>query len=156
MLRRQRAFAQRDPNAPCRSLDASRDNERQRAFIMDRNPHVLHSEFAQNFPRLLQDRRAVIRSHARPQRNLDAATVTRLKADVHVRPNFFAPMARLGGTRGRGVGSAALHNFLNSRSSTRAARAAYFIFSKIASVIRTVEAAPWLMAFGPPVKRIIS
>src|SRR6266436_719079 len=32
----------------------------------------------------------------------------------------------------------------------------YFSFCKIASVIRTVEAAPWLMAFDPPVRRIIS
>src|ERR1700687_463813 len=156
MLCRQRAFGERDSSAPCRCLDASRDNKRQRALIMNRNPRVLHSEFGQNCSRLLHDRRAVIGRNARLQRDLDAAAVTRLKGDVHVRPNFFAPMARLGRTRGRSVGSAALHNFLNSRSSTRAARVAYFSFSKIASVICTVEAAPWLMAFGPPVKRIIS
>src|SRR5882762_3690049 len=156
MLCWQRAFAERDPSALCRGLDASRDNKRQRAFVMNRNPRMLHSEFAQNFSRLLQDRRTVIRRNPRLQRDLDAAAVTRLKGDVRVRPNFFAPMARLGRTRGRDMGSAALHNFLNSISSTGAARAAYFSFSRIASVIRTVEAAPWLMAFGPPVKRIIS
>src|SRR5437660_8957773 len=156
MLRWQRAFAERDPSTPRCGLDASRENKSQRALIVNRNPRMLHSEFAQNFSRLFHDRRAVIRSNARFQRDLDAAAVAGLKGDVHVRPGFFAPMACVGGMRGRGVGSAALHNFLNSRSSTRAERAACFSFSKIASVICTVEAAPWLMAFGPPVKRIIS
>src|SRR6266571_1528399 len=124
MLRWQRAFAERDPSALCRRFDAGRDNERQCAFIVNRKPRMFYSEFAENFSRLFQDRRAVIRSNARLQRDLDAAAVTRLKGDVRIRPNFFAPMARLGRTRGRGVGSAALHNFLNSRSSTGAARAA--------------------------------
>src|SRR5467141_291921 len=141
MLSQQRAFAERDPSALCRGLNASRDNKRQRAFIMNRNPRVLHSEFAENFSRLFQDRRPVIRSNPRLQRDLDAAAVTRFKGDVHVRPNFFAPMAGLGRTRGRDMGSAALHNFLNSRSLNTPARAAYFNFSKIASVICTVEAA---------------
>ena len=108
MLLRQRAFAQRDASTPSRGLDASRDNKRQRAFIMNRNPRVLHAEFAENFPRLLEDRRAVIGRNPRLQRDLDPAAVTRLKGDVHIRPNFFAPMACLGRTRWDVVHSTAL------------------------------------------------
>ena len=100
MLFRQRAFAQLNPCAPGRSLDARSDNKRKSAFIVNRNPRVLHSEFVQHVSRLLHDGRAVIRRNSRLQRDLDPPAVLRFKGDVYIRPHFFAPMACLGRTRG--------------------------------------------------------
>src|SRR5208337_4858075 len=113
MLLRQRSVAEGNACPPGGGLDASGDDKRQSALVMNRNPGVLHSELSQNLASLFHDGRAVIRRNPRLQGDLDAATVARLKGDVDVRPNLFTPVARLGGAGRRSL-DCATHGFLKS------------------------------------------
>jgi len=95
----QGTLAQRNSPTARRRFDSGRDHKRQRPFIMNRNPRVLHAQLAQHFAGLLENRRSVIWCNPRFEGNLDPSAIPRLERNVHIRANVFAPVARFARAR---------------------------------------------------------
>ncbi len=74
-------------------FDASRDNERQCALVVNRDLGVTDTEFFQHTRRLLTNRVAVIQSNTRDELDLDAADRTGFDGDVTIRADVLAPAA---------------------------------------------------------------
>ena len=116
---------------------------------MDRGSRVLQSERLEHLLCLGDDRISVVRGDARFQSDLEASAIARFEGDVQVGARVLAPVTCFGGSRLSGF-CRTFHFFCADGV------AGYFSFSKIASVIWTVEAAPWLIDFEPPGSRIMS
>ena len=165
MLVGKRFLSDCKPSAFYGCLDAGGYHVGQRAFIVDSDAGVLDAERIENLTRLSLNRISIIRSDTGFKRKLEAPGIAWLNRDVQVGADFLAPVSGFGD---RGCGhkrSSPLMKRRTQKNKTLLRPSAYvwnrrykpyFNFARIASVICTVLAAPWLMDFGPPEMRIMS
>src|SRR5579864_7420420 len=162
---RQSFVAVGEPGPADGSLDAGRNHVGQCTLIVDGHFRVLYAQRFEHVTSLGKNRFSIIRTDAGFEAEFDAARVARFDGDVEVGADIFSRMSSFGGFS---IGG---HKKTTPQTTRRTLRSTYvkaialrvFVstlvpqsFARMASVICTVEAAPWLIDFAPPEMRIMS